>query len=66
MALTIDELKEDVFEVRGLQVDWNDEATALAQIEAEAQNVTADLVETGLMTVDEAKALVKELIISYQ
>jgi polyhydroxyalkanoate synthesis regulator phasin len=63
--MTVTELKEQIFEFGGLQVDWSDEASALAQIEADAQIIVSGFVEEGLLTTEDADALVSELMEGY-
>lgn len=63
--MTINELKEQIFEVGGLQVDWNDEPSALAQIEADAQAIVSELVESGELASIDGERLVSNLMEDY-
>jgi excisionase family DNA binding protein len=63
--MSVTELKEQIFEVGGLEVDWSDESEALAQVEADAQAIVADLVEQGVLSSVEGENLVSNLMESY-
>lgn len=66
MAITLSEIKEQIFESGSIDADWeNDELGTLHQVQAEAEFILSQKLTDGEITYSQAKQIMKDLLAEY-